>query len=106
MTSLVSTTRDLDLPDVPTQYPFLSTAHAGTLSRTLSGSRSNNPSLAITPRLTGSCEKNTSAGLIAPSRTTVPANAGLFAYLTSTSTPEVAANSAMISATKLSFLPL
>ena len=43
---------------------------------------------------------------MAPSRTTVPANAGLFAYLTSTSTPEVVANSAMISATKLSFLPL
>ena len=106
MTSLISTTKDLDLPDVPTQYPLLSTAHAGTLSRTLSGSRSNNPSLAMTPRLTGSCEKNTSAGLMAPSRTTVPANAGLFAYLTSTSTPEVAANSAMISATKLSILTL
>ena len=83
----MSTTSDLDLPDVPTQKPLLSTAQAGTLSRTSAGSLSKRPSLATTPRLTGSCEKKTSAGLIAPSSESVPAKAALFAYLTSTSTP-------------------
>ena len=73
VTSLVSITSDLDLPDVPTQKPLLSTAQAGTLSRRSAGSRSKRPSLATTPRLTGSCEKKTSAGLIAPSRASVPA---------------------------------
>ena len=95
VTSLVSTTSDLDLPDVPTQKPLLSTAQAGTLSRMSAGSRSKRPSLATTPRLTGSCEKNTSAGLIAPSSSSVPARAALFAYLTSTSTPVSAANAAI-----------
>ena len=84
----------------------MSTAHEGTLSRTSAGSLSKSPSFATTPRLTGSCEKKTSAGLIAPSSANVQANAALLAYLTSTSTPEVAANSAIISATRLSFLPL
>ena len=51
------------------------------------GNLSNRPAFATTPRLTGSCEKNTSAGLIAPSSSNVPARAALFAYLTSTSTP-------------------
>ena len=62
--------------------------------------------MATTPRLTGSCERKTSAGLIAPSSSKVPASAALFAYLTSTFTPEVASKAAITSATKLSFLPL
>ena len=70
------------------------------------GSLSKRPAFATTPRLTGSCEKNTSAGLIAPSSSSVPASAALFAYLTSTSIPVVAENSAITSATRLSFLPL
>ena len=102
----MSTTNDRDLPDVPTQKPFLSTAHDGTLSNKSAGNLSNKPALATTPRLTGSCEKNTSAGLIAPSSSNVPAKAALFAYLTSTSTPEEASKAAITSATKLSFLPL
>src|SRR6056300_1957942 len=106
VTSLGSITSDLDLPDVPTQYPLISTAQAGTLSRTAAGSRSKRPSSATTPRLTGSCEKKTSAGLLAPSSASVPAKVALFAYLTSTSTPDDTANSTIISATKLSFLPL
>ena len=78
----MSITSDRDLPDVPTQKPFLSTAHEGTLSNISAGNLSNRPALATTPRLTGSCEKNTSAGLIAPSSSNVPAKAALFAYLT------------------------
>ena len=70
------------------------------------GNLSNRPAFATTPRLTGSCEKNTSAGLIAPSSSSVPARAALFAYLTSTSTPNLDSNSAIKSETKLSFLPL
>ena len=63
VTSLVSITSDL--PDLP----FLSTAHAGTLSRTL-------PTLLWQPpRLTGS--------YLQIAHQEVPANAGLFAYLTS-----------------------
>jgi len=73
----VSTTSERDLPEVPTQYPLWSTAHAGTLSNTSAGKTSKSPSLATTPRLTGSCDKKTSAGLIAPSRAKVPANAAL-----------------------------
>ena len=102
----MSTTSDLDLPEVPTQNPLLSTAQAGTLSKMSSGKTSNNPSLATIPRLTGSCDKKTSAGLIAPSSAIVPASSALFAYLTSTSTPVSAAKAEITSATKLSFLPL
>ena len=76
------------------------------MSSISAGNLSNRPAFATTPRLTGSCEKNTSAGLIAPSSSNVPARAALFAYLTSTSTPNLDSNSAIKSETKLSFLPL
>ena len=52
-TSLVSTTTDLDLPDVPTQKLFLSLANVGTLSSMSAGNLSNRPAFATTPRLTG-----------------------------------------------------
>ena len=54
------------------------------ISKISAGNLSKRPSFATIPRLTGSCEKKTSAGLIAPSSTRVPANSALFAYLTIT----------------------